>query len=428
QKKIVISTVPGIEKYSIMDFNGDGYNDVAFIDIKKSKLYVMFAKTYNSFYEPIAYVTRNNLTDVISYVDRGGRKLAALSSDGSVFVISRISILDDSFNLAASHKAVSVQAFDYNNDKYRELAFIDAGSNSLKIGLSERRNLFRTFYSLPLSSMPDQLVIDDSKQNSTLFICYKAGSREIEVIRYNFEKNSINRQILYASAPIKEVKYITDRLKDRIRICALTIKNKVLSLQEFELKNFKNPVIDIWEVARNVEDASFNFNIYKDVYAVIRHWNSVDLVKIVFDKREIERTPRLNFQLTNEETIESQMVTVNEFVFRTKPAAALLTFKNKSVLYYFWNQNNIRMELKDKPEQSTPLKYYIEGESVYLLCATTKENRILKMEPSANSTKTIARIEEGKIIDYFVASLYLNTKFLVYIGSNNNIITIKKYL
>ncbi|KAF0150334.1 MAG: FG-GAP repeat-calx-beta domain protein [Ignavibacteria bacterium] len=428
QTKIVIDPEQGIEKYSIMDFNGDGYNDVAFIDSKKSKLYIMFAKSYNSFYEPIAYVTRNNLSDVVSYVDRGGRKLAALSSDGSVFVVSSLSINDDSFSLAATEKAVSVQAFDYNNDKYKELAFIDAGSNTLKIGLSERRNLFRTFFSLPLSTTPDRLVIDDSKQNSTLFICYKAGSREIEVIRYSFDKNSIHKQILYADAPIKEVKYVTDRLKDRVRICALTLKNKLLSLQEFELRNFKNPVIDKWVVAHNVENASFNFNVYKDVYALIRLGNNVDLVKIVFDKGEIERTPRLSFQLSGEENIESQIVTLNEFVFRTKPAAAILTFNKRYVLYYFWNEKNTRMDLTEKPGLNTPLKYYIDGESVYFLCASEKDDKILEITPDTKNAKTIARVVEKNIIDYFVTALYGKNKFLVYIGGKNNIITFNKYL
>lgn len=428
QKKIVIDPEPGIEKFTVMDFNGDGYNDIAFIDSKKAKVHLMYAKADNSYYLPLVYVTKSNLFDVISYVDRGGRKLAALSADGSVFVISTLSILDDNYKLAASETAVSITAFDYNKDNYKELAYIDAGSNSLKVGLSERRNLFRTFYSLSLSTTPDRVVVDDSKRSATLFICYKAGSREIEVIRCDFEKNKINKQILYTDYSIKEVKCVTDRLKDRIRICALTLQNNTLFLNEFELRNLRTTSVNKWLVAQNVEDASFNFNVYKDVYAMIRLGNNVDLVKIVFDKKEIKRIPRLTFRLEEGENIESQMLSVDDIVFRTKPAAALLTFPKKSVFYYFWDEKNVRIEMNDKAFQNLPLKYSLDGDKILFFALSGNKSKLTEILPSAKSTKTITRIEESKIIDYFVDALNGKNKFLVYIGGNNNLITIKKYL
>lgn len=428
QNKIVINAPSAIEKYSILDYNGDGYNDIAFIDINKSKLSIMFAKSDNTFFEPITYVTSSNLCDIISYVDRNGRKLAALSSDGNVYVISTLSIQDDLFQLAASEKAISIQSFDYDHDKYKEFAFIDEGSHSLKIGLSERRNMMRTLYSINLSTKPEELVIDDSKKSSTIFICYKIGTREVEIIRYNFDKNKLEKQILYVNDPVKEVKYITDRLKDIFRVCVLTIKNKALFLQEFEIRNFKVSGNTIKEVARNVEDATFNYNIYKDIYAMIRFGNNVDLVKIVFDKKEIERIPKLTFQLSKDDIIDSHLLSINTMVNRSKPAAALLTFKSKSVLYYFQNDRNGRIELKNKLVSNPKLEYFVDDQNVSFYTLSMDKKNVFEVKLDTKSTKKIARIDENNINDYFITTLNGKNKSLVYIGGENNTITIKKYL
>ena len=428
QKRFRFTAGQGVSKYAVLDFNGDGFNDVAFINESSSKMFVSFAKGNNSFYSPVCYISKQNLCDITSYVDRGGRKLAAVSLEGNVYLISSLSMHDENFNLALQEGAAALQVFDYNRDGFKELAFIDAGSNTMKIGLSERRNMMRTYFSLNLSTTPNQLIIDDSKKNIATFICYKKGEKAIEVLRYNFENNRMSKQIIYASDPIREVKFSSDRLKDRITVCALTLQNKILSLQEFEIRNFRNPKAENRQVAANVEDATFNFSVYKDVYALVRLGRNVDLVKIVFDKKEMERTPRLTFELPEDEMIESKMISVDELIGRTKPAAALLSFNRKSVLYYFRKERNIRMEIKERLQTSLPVKYFIDNEKVLLLTYSDQTKKIWEMNPAARSAKAFAPIETNGINDYFVATLHGKNKYLIYSSANTNSITIKKYL
>lgn len=428
QKRFHFTTEHGVSKYAVLDFNGDGFNDVAFINQSGSKLFISFAKGNNSFYSPVCYVSKQNLSDITSYVDRGGRKLAAVSLEGNVCLISSLSMHDENFNLALLEGAAALQVFDYNRDGYKELAFIDAGSNSLKIGLSERKNLLRTYFSLNLSTTPDQLIIDDSKKNITTFICYRKGEKAIEVVRYYFENHKLNKQIFYATDPIHEVKFSSDRLKDRITVCALTLQDKILSLQEFEVRDFRSRTVEKRQVATNVEDATFNFSVYKDIYALVRLGRNVDLVKIVFDKKEIERTPRLTFELPEDEMIESKMVSVDELIGRTKPAAALLSFNKKSVLYYFRKEKNIRMEIKERLQTSLPVKYLIDDEKVLFLTYSDQTKKIWEMKPAARSAKAFAPIETNGINDYFVATLHGKNKYLIYSSGNTNSITIKKYL
>ncbi len=428
QRKFHFATEQGVSKYTILDFNGDGFNDVAFINQSGSKLFISFAKGNNSFYSPVCYISKQNLSDVTSYVDRGGRKLAAVSSTGASYLISSLSMHDETFNIALLEGAATIQAFDYNRDGFKELAFIDAGSNTMKIGLSERRNLLRSYFTFNLSTIPNQFIIDDTKKNVTTFICYRKGEKSLEVLRYNFENNRTSKQIIYTTDPIREVKFSSDRLKDRINICAMTLKNKILSLQEFEMRNFTSRFVEKRQVAANVEDATFNYSVYKDVYALIRLGRNVDLVKIVFDKKEIERTSRLTFEIPENETIESKMISVDELIGRTKPAAALLSFSKKSVLYYFRKEKNIRMEIKERLQTSLPVKYIIDGENVLFLSYSNQTKKFWEMKPAARSAKAIAPIETNGINDYFVATLHGKNKYLIYSSGNTNSITIKKYL
>lgn len=428
QKRLHFNAEQGVSKYSVLDFNGDGFNDVAFINKDGNKLFISFAKGSNSFYAPVCYINKQNLSDITSYVDRGGRKLAVVSTNGIVSLISSLSMHDENFSLALNEGAATLRVFDYNRDGFKELAFIDSGSNTFKIGLSERRNLLRTYFSFNLSTNPNRLIIDDSKKNVTTFICYRNGEKAIELLRYNFENNRLSKQVIYATDPIREVKFSSDRLKDRITVCALTLQNKILSLQEFEIRNFRSRAAEKRQVAANVEDATFNFSVYKDIYALIRFGRNVDLVKIVFDKKEIERRPRLTFEIPEDETVESKMVSVDELIGRTKPAAALLSFNKKSVLYFFRKGKNIRMEIKERLQTSLPIKYITEGEKVFFLTYSEQANKIWEINPAAKSAKAIAPIETKELNDYFVATFHGKNKYLFYSSGNTNSITIKKYL
>ncbi len=428
QKRIYFPSDEGIFKYSVFDYNGDGLNDVAYISKAKEKLLITFAKSSNSYYPPVCYIKKNNLEALSSYVDRGGRKLVSLSSDGNVYLISTLTIQDDSFDLSLHEGAAYLQAFDYNKDGYKEIAFIDDGSHSVKFGLSERRNLFRTFYTLPISTNPNALLIDDTKKNVITFIGYEKGAKVIEVLRYNFENNKTSRQVFYTSYEIREVKFVSDRLKDRLNICALTLQDKSLSLQDFELRNFKQPIVNTYKIATDVENATFNFSVYKDVYALVRYGKNVDLVKIVFNKKEIERIPRLTFELKDDELIESRMISVDELLNRTKPAAALLSFNKKSVLYYFSDQKNMRYETKELFRSTIPLRYSINNSNAMVYTFSDSKKGLAELNPKEKSTKTILPIESEGINDYFVTTLHGKNKYLIYSNSVNNSITIKKYL
>jgi hypothetical protein len=198
-------------------------------------------------------------------------------------------------------------------------------------------------------------------------------------------------------------------------------------MDEFEIRNFGKPVGYNYKIAGNVVDATFNFSVYKDIYALIRFGNNIDLVKIVFNKKELERTTRLTFELTDDELMRTRMISIDELTERTKPSAVMLSFKKKSVLYYFWKNRNIRTEIRERLMKGFPVKYSKSGDRITFF-AYSEEGNLWEMNPLLKSAKTIARIEQNEINDYFVATLQGRNKYLIYSYGKQNSITFKKHL
>ena len=74
----VFQTDKLIDKYTIYDFNADGFNDVAFLCKEDKSLYISFAKGINEFFQPVLYIKKDNLVDLVSYVGPGRKKTCCL--------------------------------------------------------------------------------------------------------------------------------------------------------------------------------------------------------------------------------------------------------------------------------------------------------------------------------------------------------------
>ena len=116
RNKIILDTPVKPDKYVIMDFNGDGYNDIAYINSERGELYIAFGKGSNSFYPPVLYLKKPGLVDLTSFIDRTGKKLAVVSSEGKAYLITQIALTDESFSIALGEKPGTINTFDYLND------------------------------------------------------------------------------------------------------------------------------------------------------------------------------------------------------------------------------------------------------------------------------------------------------------------------
>lgn len=433
QKKFSLDTPVKPDKYSILDFNGDGYNDVAYINKESSALYISFARTTNSFYPPILYMKKNGLADLTAFVDRSGKKLVTLSSDGKVYLINTIGINDDSFSIAIGLKPTVVKTFDYLNDKYKEISFIDEDERSLKLLLSERRNLFRTYFSIPLSAGFTNIAIDDSKEKMKTFYLYTKGERTIELLHVNLDEQKYTKRILYSDGPIEDLKLSSERLKDRQTIFVLVNKNKKLLLQSFEFRDFRYTSSGVDTIASSavgeVKSAALSLGIYKETYHINKTDDSIQLVKLVFDKKVISKEILFDYKVNKDTEFNSELISFDENINRNKPAAALISL-DKNSFFYFINKERIsKYLLTSRPAAPAQLRYFVSKAENSVSFYFRDEKGILKKLTLDNANKSFTEnnlIESKEINNYLVTNLYGRKTFLLYSNNFQNTLTFEK--
>ncbi len=430
QKKIFINEPVRPDKYSILDFNGDGFNDIAFINAQTGSLYISFAQGTNKFYPPVLYMKKSGLVDLTAYIDRSGKKLAVLGSDGKVYLINTVGINDLSFSITAGDNPTGGNTFDFLNDGYKGFCFIDEGEQSLKLFMSERRNLFRTYFSIPLAVSHSNILVDDTHSKIKTFYCFSKGGRAIEIIKMNFENYNYSKLAIYTDQPIEDLKLSSDRLKDWQTLFALCTEGKNLYLQSFEIRDFRKATSATYSIGPNIDKAWLSFGVYRDIYSFSLNDNKVQLIKTVFDKKNIDRKILLSVDITSKDKVSYNFVCFDEAIFRFKPAAALITINNNSTLYYIVNDHITKYPLKNLASPNTILRYSVNentDEPIFYYNDFKKNKlRSVTLQNSSSSPVDKELIEFNKSNNYLIAKLYGRKTFLIYPNILQNTLSFEK--
>jgi hypothetical protein len=428
RNKIVLDTPVKPDKYVIMDFNGDGYNDIAYINVERGELYIAFGKGSNSFYPPILYLKKPGLVDLTPYIDRAGKKLAVLSSEGKVYLITQITLTDESFSISLGEKPGIINSFDYLNDKYKDICFIDEEENALKVLLSERRNLCRTYYSIPLSGKYDNILVDDSRSKWKTFYCWSKKGYSIELVRINFENQKHYQKVQYADGPIEDVKLTIDRLLDRQILSVLVNKQRNLLLQEIEYRDFKYAASNVQPIVSNIDNAVLSMGIYRDIYCFSQSENEMSLFKVSFNKKILDIKNLLRYKLKPGDVFNSQLVSIDEPFYHPKPVAALISINNKTFLHFFDDRQLLELKMKNSALGNSHLRYISDelSDKLSLFYESESGLKCLVFHRTDNLLKEYNLFESKKINDYFVSKLYGEKTFLIYSDKIRNILTFER--
>lgn len=437
-KSITVNTPVKPDKYAILDFNGDGYNDIAFINTSTGALYISFAQSTNSFYPPVLYMKKNNLVDLIGYIDRTGKKLAVLSGDGKVYLINSVGLGDDSFSISLGSKPGAIKTFDHLNDKFKDFCFVDEGERSLKLLLSERSSLFRTMFSIPLSDSYSNIVIDDSRSTEKTFYCYSKNERIIEIVRMHLGDKKYSKKIVYTAGPIEDFKLVSDRLQDNQTVYLLVNKEKKLLLQDLEFRNFRNISSEVDTIAFNVKNPSLSLSVYREIYYYICSDSKISLVKTVFDKKIIQQNILMTFELKIGNSAKYDLICFDENVGRFKPTAALVSIDKKPFLYYIRNNKIDKFSVKNSLSESPMLCYsvnessdipsffYLDSKEKLRRLTWQGDNKPLAETGLFESKVTNNYIESKSVNNYYVTNINRGKTFLIYSDAIQNKLTFEK--
>jgi hypothetical protein len=430
RKRITFETPVSVSKYVVFDFNGDGYNDIAYLNNERKELYISFAKNTKEFYPPILYMKKENLTDLSAYVDRAGRKLAVLSSNGKVFIINSFRLDDDLFSIGVGLKPTVIQLFDYLNDSFKDICFFDETDSSLKFFLNERRNLFRTYLSFPVTSECTDIKVDDSRAKIKTFFLINKDSRMLEIIRIDFENFSHQNLVVYLDGTIDDLKFVSDRLTDRETISALIRKNNTLAIQTFDLRNFKAYMNASEDIAANVMAASLSHEVYKNVYYFAGSKDGIVLTKSTFDKKVVDRNSLLTLNESHDEDTHCSLFSMDQIVDRYKPTIAMVSTRNNTSLYLLYKNKINKFLVKANASFTPMIQSSYDDENNSLLIGFKDELgklHYINLELSTKSINETILINSAKFNNYLLQNWGGKRKYLIYSDKDQNTLTFEKF-
>jgi hypothetical protein len=206
KKSFFVHTPVQPDEVTVDDYNGDGINDLAYMNKTTGEFFVQLNKGNGSYYYPILLLKKSGFSDMKSFRDNFQKKVVLLNPEGELYVFSRFNSKKDFDRVSAFGEASGVAAFESLNSDGKDLCVIDNYQKALILLTGEPGSPISKYYSVRTSTSFSKAVVDDSKKNEKIFFLYTPGSDLIEIIKYNFENLRIEKSALYVKGGIIDFK------------------------------------------------------------------------------------------------------------------------------------------------------------------------------------------------------------------------------
>ena len=250
------------------DFNNDKIIDMAVAGYL-GKLIIFFGKEGSSFYEGINYLKSSSISSFTKYKSGNSENIACLFESGEIKFINILNEIGSESKIVPSIQVGAVKKFNYDNDDIPDISFIDEGDNSLKLLLNNERGIPTVYYSFLLVDNHKEIIVDEFFKRRKIFYCYSKGTPLLEVFRYNFYTNKLNRKQLYAPGEILDVSI--QRIDSTlVNVFLVYNKESKMYLGKFENRDLSVTFKEYPFVDRNVTLAK----IFVDNNPKIYYWKS----------------------------------------------------------------------------------------------------------------------------------------------------------
>jgi len=284
KKKIVKKLDDKPASLQFGDFNGDKFFDLAF-NVSKNKLSILFGKKGAEFYKRIPYLENSFLTAFNSFKNQTTNNIACLLEFGELIVINSEKELGIEMKFAPAIQAGAVKKFDYANDGVPEISFIDEYDNSLKLLLNNNKGVPSLLYSIPLADDHKEILVDEFFKTQKFFYCYTKGNPLLEIFRYDFRTDKLNRKQLYAPGEILDVSL--QRIDSTfVNIFLVYNKQSKLYLGKFENRDLSITFKEYPFIDRKISSAELFIDDEPEVY----YWKSEGDI-LFFNKATIMSGP-----------------------------------------------------------------------------------------------------------------------------------------
>jgi len=190
----------------IDDYNGDGINDIAYMNKSTGEFFLQINKGNGSYYYPVLLLKKSGFADMKSFRDSFLRKIALLNPDGELYIISKFNSKKDSEKISAFGGVSAISLFESGSAERKELCLVDNYQKAFIMLLGEPGNDLSRYFSVRIGYPHSQIAVDDSQTDEKTFYLYTPGKSFIEIIKYNFQSYKIEKNTLYAKGDIADVK------------------------------------------------------------------------------------------------------------------------------------------------------------------------------------------------------------------------------
>lgn len=206
KKSYFVRTPVQPDEVTVDDYNGDGINDLAYINKSSGEFFLQMNKGNGNYYYPVLMLKRKSLADMKSFRDSFLKKIVLLNSDGELYVFSKFDSRKEMEKISVFGNVSALNSFEDRNTGMRGLAIADSYQKALIILQNEPGNPISKYYSVRTSSVFENITIYDSGKNERIFFLYSTGNNLVEIIKYNFDNLKIEKNTLYVRGNILDLK------------------------------------------------------------------------------------------------------------------------------------------------------------------------------------------------------------------------------
>ncbi len=186
------------------DFNSDKLLDIAY-SLTKGTINILFEKNDFDFYESITYLKISTVGSIARFKSNGKDNILCFLESGEIGILKSAVELSKHLKIVPAIDAGALKKFDYENDNLPDISFVDEYDKYLKLFLLDKSGIPVSLYYLPLAEDHKEIIVDDFYKQIKTFYCYSEGAPLLEVFKYNFKTNKLNRKQLYAPGEILDL-------------------------------------------------------------------------------------------------------------------------------------------------------------------------------------------------------------------------------
>jgi hypothetical protein len=420
------------DKFIYGDFNKDGRIDIAYLNFEQSLISVLFAKDEFGFYPEIIYLHQNNLKDISPYYSRFVNGIAALSSDGKLYTITNLSLFSEIVNISLGAKPGALSYFDNKNNGITDFCFIDEYDKKIKFITRNNDGIPASYFSFQLHENHSRIISENLKADEKNYLCFSYSKKLIEVVKANFSRNRITKEVLYSPGPILDLK-IKRKNDDEYKIYILYSNNGFLDFGVFNFRNnsfsFSKQVIERgnpYDASLGLE-GSLNINYWAEKNREVKLFNgSLTAITVIpKEKFSFEKNDSINIVsftgdlLNKEEDVSFNFINVSEKDYAVISADAFISVINKkerSGEFRITSKNNLFFG-ETRFNGLKKLCVYLPEEQ------TVNRLEFIQRGKNVVSTKLAGTLQ---LTSFFIKNMTSKNYHLVYTDNNNNCITIKR--